>query len=300
MKNFIEYFYKIKIGRLNYNGKCYSFIYNNYMYKLYNVSLNINIDFIVNLDKILLNNTLISEIIVNANGKYISNFNNTNYVLLKIFVNPNKRLYLNELISFDTRMYTDNGIASTNWGLLWSKKIDYLEKLVNENGKKYPLISDSFNYFLGLSENAISYYNSIVIPKNYRLFISHHNLNFNLLSEEIYNPLNIFFDYIARDIGEYIKYSFFNNNTNIFNELNILINTYNLSLIDIKLIIARILYPSFYFNLYEDILLYNKDEKILLKIIENLDSYERYLANIINYFKGIYEIDKIDWLSNKY
>ena len=56
------------------------------------------------------------------------------------------------------------------------------------------------------------------------------------------------------------------------------------------------MYPSFYFNLYEDILIYNKDEKILLKIIEKLDNYQKYLANIIDYFGNIYDIDYISWL----
>ena len=201
-------------------------------------------------------------------------------------------LCLSELISFDYTLYTDNNI--TNWGLLWSRKIDYLEKLVSENEKKYPFIVNSFNYFVGMAENAISYYNSIIIPNNYRTFISHRSIPLNNSIQDVYNPLNIIFDYIARDIGEYIKNSFFINNKNIFNELNSIIN--NLSIIDIKLIISRIMYPSFYFNLYEDILVYNNNEKILLNIINKLDSYEKYLSNIISYFSNYYNIDSILWL----
>lgn len=291
MNGFIEYFYNIKINKLDFNNRYYSFIYKSDLYRLYVVSENINIDYIITLNKRLLGNTLISEIIINNNHKYISTYNNTNYVLMKLFINPKKEICLNELISFDYNLYVYN---NSDWGMLWSKKIDYLEKLINENGKKYPLMVDSFNYFASMAENAISYFNNIPIPKNYTLFISHHNLDFNNSVELIYNPLNIFFDYIARDIGEYIKYSFFTNNKNIFNELNLLIN--DLSVIDVKLIVARILFPSFYFNLYEDILIYNKDEKILLKIIEKLDAYQKYLANVIDYFGKFYDIDYISWL----
>ena len=292
MKDFIWYFYKIKIDMINSYNNYYSFTYNNSIYKLYIVSENINISFLITLDKRLLSYTLISEIIVNTDGEYISTYNNTKYILIKLFVNPNKILCLSELISFDYTLYIDNNI--TNWGLLWSKKIDYLEKLVSENEKKYPLIVNSFNYFVGMAENAISYYNSIIIPNNYRTFISHRSISLNNSIQDVYNPLNIIFDYIARDIGEYIKNSFFINNKNIFNELNSIIN--NLSIIDIKLIISRIMYPSFYFNLYEDILVYNSNEKILLNIINKLDNYEKYLSNIISYFSNYYNIDSILWL----
>lgn len=292
MNNFIEYFYRIKTDEIKYDGKYYSFTYDYYHYRLYVIDDNINIDYLISLNKRLLGSTLISEIVININYKYISTYNNINYILIKVFVNPDKKIRLNELVSFDYSLY--NNTISSNWGILWSNKIDYLERLISENNKKYPLMADSFNYFLGMAENAIGYYNSIIIPKNYNLFISHHNLSFNNSIELVYNPLNIFFDYIARDIGEYIKYSFFTNNKNIFNELSLLIN--DLSVIDVKLIIARIMYPSFYFNLYEDILIYNKDEKVLLKIIEKLDDYQKYLANIIDYFGNIYDIDYISWL----
>ena len=295
MNNFIEYFYNIKVDKVEFKKNYYFFNYNNYVYKLYVVNENINIDFFVNLSKRLSSNTLISQLIINRNNNYISYYDNKVFLLIKIFVNLNKKIFLNEIIDFDNMLYTTN--IDINWGTLWSKKIDYLEYLINENGKKYPLLVDSFNYFVGMAENAISYYNSITIPKNYQFNLSHKYINCNDSVEVIYNPLNIIFDYKARDIAEYIKNSFFNNNTNIFNELNELINKNYLSLIDIKLIISRILYPSFYFNLYENILIDNESEKILLKIINKLDNYEMYLSNVIKYFKIYYDIEGVYWLN---
>ena len=295
MNNFLEYFYNIKVNKIQFQKNYYYFKYNNYVYKLYVVNENINIDFFVNISKELSSNTLISQLIVNRNKNYISHYNNNNFLLIKIFVNINKKIFLNEIIDFDNMLYTTN--IDINWGTLWSKKIDYLEYLINENGKKYPLLVDSFNYFVGMAENAISYYNTITIPKNYQYSLNHKYINCNDSVEVIYNPLNIIFDYKARDIAEYIKNSFFNNNTNIFNELNELINRNYLSLVDIKLIISRILYPSFYFNLYENILIDNENEKILLKIINKLDNYEMYLANVIKYFKIYYDVEDVYWLN---
>ena len=88
----------------------------------------------------------------------------------------------------------------------------YCEKcyqdLIGENGKKYPLIVDSFNYFVGFAENAISYYNNIDNLSNYRYYISHKVIRFDDTIQVIYNPLNIIFDYKVRDIAEYVKNSF--------------------------------------------------------------------------------------------
>ena len=297
MNFLLEYFYNIKISKLNFSDNYYYFIYSGYPYKLYIIDDNININFLISIDKMLLTSTLISEIVINKNNNYVSYYNNCKYILLKIYVNLNKKITLNEIISFDNFLYVKN--IKINWGNLWSKKIDYLENLINENGKKYPLIVDSFNYFVGMTENAISYYNSITVPKDYNFCLNHKYINYDDYIETIYNPLNIIFDYRARDIAEYIKNSFFNNNISIFNELHDLLSKNYLSIIDIKLIIARILYPSFYFNLYENILINNQNENILVSIINGLETYEKYLSNIINFFKQYYDVDSINWLKEK-
>lgn len=294
MNNFLKYYYGINVNNIKFIKNYYYFDYNGYSYRLYVINENINIDFLVSLNNRLLNSTLVSQIISNKDNNYISFYNNVKYILIKIFVNLKKKITLNELCYFDNILYTNN--IKINWGMLWSKKIDYLEILINENGKKYPLIVDSFNYFVGMAENAISYYNNILLPKNYQYYIGHKNINFTDSIEVIYNPLNITFDYKARDIAEYIKNSFFNNNSNILNELSLLINTNFFSIVDVKLIIARILYPSFYFNLYENILIDNEDEKILVNIVNDLDKYEIYLGNIIIFFKKYFDIDEISWL----
>jgi hypothetical protein len=245
----------------------------------------------------MLDKTLVDEIIINKFNSPISKYNNINYILIKINYNITNKITLNEINYIDTSLATNN--ISTNWGLLWSKKIDYLENLINENGKKYPLLVDSFNYFVGLTENAISYYNNIIIPKNYTYYISHRIIRINDTTEILYNPLNIIYDYQVRDIAEYIKNSFFTNNKVIFNELDNYLHNHFLSLIDIKLLISRILYPSFYFEMYDDILINNMDEKIILDIIKKTNDYEIYLNNIITYFRKHYDIEEISWIKKR-
>ena len=130
-------------------------------------------------------------------------------------------------------------------------------------------------------------------------YISHKVLRPTDKVDSLYNPLNIIYDYRVRDVAEYIKNSFWADNHNIYNELNNYLYKSNLSLNEVKLLISRVLFPSFYFDLYEDIFNYNKDEKILNNIISRIDEYEEYLNSIIIYFKRFYPIDEIEWLKKK-
>ena len=147
-----------------------------------------------------------------------------------------------------------------------------------------------------MAENAISYYNDILDTNNYRYVISHKSIRWNYSLEDLYNPLNIIFDYPVRDVAEYIKNAFFLNNNDIINEISNYLHINPLSLTDVKLLIARLLYPSFYFQMYEDILVYGMNEKIINLVIDKLPRYEKYLRNIIDYFKRNYDIPDIPWL----
>ena len=298
MNNFIEYFYGIKVDKVIYNDKYYSFIYNGFIYKLYTFDDNYsNLRMLYDVNKKLVSNTLMSEIIINRNNEIISNYNGISYILIKVFANVNKSVSLEEISFVSKSLYREK--ININWGILWSNKIDYLEDLINENGKKYPLIVDSFNYFVGMCENAIAYFNSIILDNNYKYVVSHKVIKWDDSVEVLYNPMNITFDYRVRDVAEYIKNSFFNNNHNIFNELIIYLNKEQLSLMEVKLLISRLMYPSFYFEMYEDILIDNKEEKIILDVISRLDEYEQYLDKIISFLGRYYQVDEIMWLKYK-
>ena len=294
MNNFIEYFYGIKVDKIVYEKNSYSFIYNRYFYKLYVFDNSSNTDFLINVNKKMLGNTLVSEIIKNRNGEVLSIYNNIGYILMRIYVNVNKGISLKEVVSLSNSLYKDK--LMINWGNLWERKMDYLEDLINENGKKYPLIVDSFNYFVGLAENAISYYKTILIDENYKFGISHRKIKIDDTIEELYNPLNIIFDYKVRDVAEYMKISFFNGNKNALNEFIWYLNNNYLSIMEAKLLIARLLYPSFYFDMYEDIMIDEKEEKIITNILIKIDEYEIYLAKLIEMISSKYGVDDILWL----
>ena len=97
MNNFIYYFYNIKVENIKYYQKYYTFIHDGYIYRLYLIQEDINTNSLINLNQKLLKHTLINEIILNKNREIISTYNNQNYLLMKLFTNPNKKITLEEL-----------------------------------------------------------------------------------------------------------------------------------------------------------------------------------------------------------
>lgn len=304
MKNAINFYYNLKPENINNYNNYYYFYYNKYLYVLllYNEDLKY-INDIYNLNVSLLSlNIPIHQIIINKNNSIISLINNNYYILYKILIkNYNRKINIKDINYLNSIIITNN--IDNNWDYLWSTKVDYLEYQINQSGKKYPLIVESFSYFVGLTENAISYAKNttLELKKDYNNIgvITHKKLNINDTLFNLYDPLNITIDYKIRDLAEYIKNSFFEDNFNILNELNYYFKKNYLSIYLIRLLFARILYPSFYFNLYDDIISNKKEEKELLKITSRINEYEQYLYEIYLYLKKIYNIPEVEWLKKR-
>ena len=219
---------------------------------------------------------------------------------MKVYININKPINLSEINYLSNiNIPYQNNLMRSNWSILWQNKIDYLEYHYEQNNKKYPLLKESFNYFIGLSENAISYINNTIKelkPENIDIGVTSHNtIEINDTIYTLYNPLNIIIDHKARDLAEYIKISFFKDNYSIFGELDEYFK-HNYFQYGINLLISRILYPSFYFEQYDKIINNEENESSILKITSRIEEYEKYLQDIFNYFHKYYNIKEINWL----
>lgn len=303
MKNNIIYYYNIEVSNLVKNGNYYSFYFNGDRYELniYTRDFKEEND-ILKLNKFMVeNNILVHEIIPNKNGNIVSVVDNVPYVLYKVYINKDKKITLDELTFMS--QYDVVGVGSlkrNEWDTLWGTRIDYLEYQINQMGKKYPILVDSFSYFAGMAENAISYVkNTIIETKKEKLdkdVISHNKVYDSINS--IYDPLNIIIDHKSRDVSEYIKASFFLNNKKIFEELDIYFSKNYYSFYGIRLLFGRVVYPSFYFDLYDNVILGNVKESEVLNITSRTVEYEAYLREIYYYLRKFYNIPMIDWLTN--
>ena len=301
MKNIIEFYYNLKIEKLHNKNDQYFFSIadKNFVFKPYDDDerklqdiyyLNLQISPGGNFDKI----------IINKQNNLITKIDNIPYILI---LTSNKRtLSLPEIsnISNNTNIDTRNiqNLERNGWETLWSNKIDYFEMQVEENKKKFPLIRESFDYFIGMGENAISYLVNTKKEERITIYdqkvIAHNNLY-----QSLYEPTNLILDHKARDIAEYIKLSFFNNNTNIFKQLDEYFYYNYYSKYGMRVLFSRILYPSFYFNLYEDIISEKIEEKELNKILDKTEEYETFLYDVYLYLKKYYDIPPIEWLKKQ-
>ena len=113
--------------------------------------------------------------------------------------------------------------------------------------------------------------------------------------DDLFNPLNIIIDNKTRDIAEYIKVNFFTDNIDIDEVTNFIKS--NLFLSDeIILLLSRLLYPSYYFDMYEKFYRGNNGEKDLEKIIKKNAEFEAFLKSVYNDVKVLYKIPQIEFL----
>lgn len=304
MKNNIMYYYNLRIDNITQNNNNYYFTINNdnYCFTIYTRDIKESNE-IYKLNKYMLSsNILVHEIIPNKDNYVVTIINNIPYILYKIYINKNKKLTINELTYLSNYTYqVDKILTRNNWNILWSNKIDYFEYQINQMGKKYPILVDTFAYFTGLAENAISYVKYTTLETQIETsdnpVISHRKINNTIQS--LYNPLNIILDHKSRDIAEYIKLSFLNKNTNIYQELDSYFSNNYYSEYGLRLLYARIIYPSFYFDMYEQIIQGLRKESDLLNIVTLLDDYELYLKEMYYYLKKYHNIPEIDWITKK-
>ena len=306
MKNIINYYYSLNPYKINQIFDYYYFYINNelYFFKIFRRKVDDVFDIYSLNQEMIKKNVIVNEIVNNNINKVITYVNQIPYLLTKIYVNINKPISLSE-ISFlsNIRCTYSKKMIKANWIDLWIKKIDFLEYHHEQNYQKYPLLSSSFNYFIGLSENAITYLNQTITffkPEQCdNEVISHEMLLFDDTIYSLYDPQNIIIDHKSRDLAEYIKISFFRDNYSIYDELDEYFQYNYFSEYGIHLLMARILYPSFYFDIYDDVINNKIDESSILKITSRIDDYEKYLADIWRYFHKYYSIKDISWLLKK-
>ena len=75
----------------------------------------------------------------------------------------------------------------------------------------------------------------------------------------------------------------------------IIYNNYNYD--EYVLFIARLLFPSYYFDIYDEIINNDLDENNIIKIVNKTKDYEIFLSQIISYIiSNNVMIEQIDWL----
>ena len=72
----------------------------------------------------------------------------------------------------------------------------------------------------------------------------------------------------------------------------------NLSIYEASMLYARLLYPSYYFDIYEEVMNKERNEEDLVSIIKKSSAYEIFLKEAYLVISKYALIEKIDWLIN--
>lgn len=300
MLDLLNYYYYIITDRVSLKNNNYYFTYqNNYFcfYK-YNGSLN-EINELFNLNTYMLyNNYQINKIILNNKKEILTLYDNNYYCLVLLNINSLDYVNIKQVIEFNQRNINLNILLRNNWYYLWSNKIDNIEYSINHLMHKYKLLYNSIYYYIGLTENSISYLKLLSVD-NRNLSISHKRVNSNTSLVEFYNPLNLVIDYRIRDLAEYLKSCFFSLKMDILEIVNYF-KKIKMSESDYLYFYVRMLFPSYYFDIYDNILSGKMDEKSILKITKLQDDYEYLLYEIYLVIKSRINIIGIDWINSKF
>ena len=290
MKNTINYYYNIMPLSIHQFDENYIIKINNYKYIFMPFNGNINnLIFIYNF--LTNNNIYCHEIIYNKEKNIITNIKDKPYVLLKVHYNNNYLINENNILSYNFQIET---IKKCNWYQLWCQKLDYYEYQIREYGKKYPIIRNSFSYYNGLCETAISLLSNIKID-NINMYINHQRINKNMTQLEFYNPLNLIIDTKVRDISDFIKIKFFKGD-NSLEDIKKYIKMSNLNYNEVLLFYIRLIYPSYYFDTYDEIIQGKAKEDKLLNYINQSNKYEIFLKEVYILLNNYYKLPEIEWI----
>ena len=220
------------------------------------------------------------HILTKKQNDYYIMFEKTSFLIDKYkynFSNYNSVIWL---------FFLDNTI-SFSWFDKWIFRFYYIENEYKSIKGKYLLLDDSINYYMGLLKLSISF------VKEYRdkkmlSFINH----ISLLEKDYFNPTNVIVDIMERDVGEYLKIIYFSGEYVNFDYDDFFswcsVNGYNFNLI-----IGRVLYPNYYFELFDKMCSGVYEEDKLKKIISNCSDFCNYVNFLIDKASLFYSIKKI-------
>ena len=304
MKNVIKYYYNLDISKIVKKDKNYYFWLDNrkFYFFVFDRPLE-DAKPLFEITKQMINaNLLVHEIIINKDKDIITTVNNIPYILMEVYINEEEKITITELVYFNRSTFNlrfPKALLRDNWTSLWESKIDYFEYQLAQLGKKYPLIVDSFSYFVGLSENAISYIKFNRIDSSIYC-INHRRIKSKDTMLELYNPLNFVIDYQVRDFSEYVKTKFFEG-YDVMEIIKEYFRRNTLKVSELKLFYARLLFPTYYFDVYDDILEGSRKEEDIILVFSKIGEYEQFLYEIWEYFLSFnIQIDIPDWIRKKH
>ena len=196
--------------------------------------------------------TMGAQIITNRKGTFISE---DDYGKVILVATKKQKMRIQDIIKIHKHYVNSPSeipYTTTYLSSLWEEKINSIEQKILPSIRvddfAYQKIMVAAIYALGLAENALQYLTEIAIDYGKEispLTLSHRRLE-SLDSHTVFDPLNLILDSPIRDIAEAWKYKVITTT-----ELLQILPTYQLSIKEVSLLFARMLFPTRFFDLLE-------------------------------------------------
>lgn len=306
MKDTISFYYNIDIDTLEEKDGKYHFKYQNrdFFFVFFNRNLEELEDLLDCISEMQKKGIDVHGILINKDNSILTKINEYNYILFSVnncsetydifdIIDMNNKLTLN---NYNSKLYRNN------WENLWMQKVDYFEYQIRELGLDKQVIKNSFSYYIGLVENAISYVHNVKLkyPSQGTIVLSHRRIFYPNYKLNYLNPLSFIFDLEVRDIAEYLKAMFFSDDdeSEVLEELKSFLKIKRLTIYEYNMLYARLLYPSYYFDIYEEIMNKERSEEDLLKIISKNENFEEFLKKAYLEITKYAILEKVEWIIN--
>ena len=304
MKEIINYYYNLDLiditeynnySTFRYNGDEFYFVFFNRTEEELKDILDLSYE-------LKMKGIRVHDIIPNIYNNPLTKVGENYYLLLKLNANKDEKINFIEMCEFLSKVklnQKNSKLYRNNWGELWSKKVDYFEEQISAIGKDKKIVLDSFSYFIGLAENAICYVNKINkvmnLGENDAITLSHRRIFYPNINLNYLNPLSFIFDLEVRDVAGYLKVEFYNGDDALL-DLKTYLKIKKLTPYSYHMLYARLLYPSSYFDIYEDIMNNDGNEEKLIPVIKKIDEYEEFLKNAYLEISQYTNLERINWL----
>ncbi len=302
MENFIYDYYGYNINQIT-NG---SFEFKNYIFSL--AATSENEETMEKLNQLVQSlypifNGDIVYLVKNKYNKYISTSKDDNNICLLTYkkdanvqLNSFIKMHLSFLNQFNYQVKIEEIIS------LWDQRLEYIQNqcLVNLNfdNDAHLALYEYTLYAIGLALNALQYLSDIHIDfqrKYYSSTLTHRRIK-KMDKFELFNPFNLIIDHSSRDLAELYK-----NQLIDFSTLIKICSQYQYSIDEYEYLLARLFYPTFIFDIVEDIATdttsYDYSSDIYYAISkqnQQLDKVKEFYHSISQYMN----IRPIEWIKD--
>ena len=272
----LAYYNFIDSNLIDLDNEC--FLYDNSTFFFHKVNKNSIINRV--------NDSLFHEIIKNKYNSIYTLYNNNYYVLLKVNIKENNRDITFEDIINISKTNSYYNLQKNNYFYIWNSKISFIEKYCYDYYNKEQI---DFNYYNGLAYLALNLIKSINYT-NITYGISY-NRFYNIKTlYDLYNVFNIEYGPVVNSFIEYIKHSFFYMHKNVDYKA---IFDLPLKEEDYYYLIARLLFPTYYYDLFKEDKIKNEYHIISNRICDYISCIKEMIIEIKKRHNNMSFIDSI-------